>query len=123
MEELVLGTMETRFAEMIWENAPVTSAELVKLAAEAFGWKRTTTYTMLKRLCQRGLFRMEDSVVTALVSRDEFLARRSEKFVQDTFAGSLPAFVATFVRNRRLSREDVDALQRLIDASREEGSV
>lgn len=123
MEEFVLGTMETRFAEIIWDTAPVTTAELVKRCEKAFGWKRTTTYTMLKRLCQRELFRMEHSIVTVLVSREEFLANRSRYFVNKTFGGSLPAFIATFTRDRRLSQEDADALQRLIDESRKEGSV
>lgn len=123
MEELVLGTMETRFAEVIWETAPVTTAELVRQGAEDFGWKRTTTYTMLKRLCQRGLFSMENSLVTVLVPREEFLARRSEKFVNEAFNGSLPAFIAAFTRSRRLSQKDADDLQRLIDEYRKEESL
>lgn len=123
MEELVLGTMETRFAKVIWETAPVTTAELVRRGAEDFGWKRTTTYTMLKRLCQRGLFSMENSLVTVLVPREEFLARRSEKFVNEAFNGSLPAFIAAFTRSRRLSQKDADDLQRLIDEYRKEESL
>ena len=123
MEELVLGTMETRFAKVIWETAPVTTAELVRRGAEDFGWKRTTTYTMLKRLCQRGLFSMENSLVTVLVPREEFLARRSEKFVTEAFNGSLPAFIAAFTRSRRLSQKDADDLQRLIDEYRKEESL
>lgn len=123
MEEFVLGTMEKRFADLIWDRAPVTTAELVKQCDMAFGWKRTTTYTMLKRLCQRDLFKMEHSIVTVLVPREEFLSNRSRNFVNETFGGSLPAFIATFTRNRSLSREDADALQKLIDESRKEGSV
>lgn len=118
MEEYVLGTMENRFAELLWEAAPIATGELVKRCEAAFGWKRTTTYTMLKRLCQRGLFQMENSLVTVLVTREEFLAARSQNFVNETFGGSLPAFIATFTRNRRLSQQDAEALQRLIDDSR-----
>ncbi len=118
MDELELGTMEARFADMIWELAPVTTAELIKRCGEAFEWKRTTTYTMLKRLCLRGLFQMENSMVTVLTTKEEFLEKRSRRFVRESFGGSLPAFIATFSRGRKLSREDVDALQKLIDESR-----
>lgn len=118
MEEYVLGTMETRFAEMIWEAAPITTGELIKRCDAAFGWKRTTTYTMLKRLWVRGLFQLQDGLVTVLVTRSEFQAARSERFVEETFGGSLPALIATFTRNRRLSKQEVDAIQRLIDESR-----
>ena len=90
MEEYVLGTMETRFAEMIWEAAPITTGELIKRCDAAFGWKRTTTYTMLKRLCVRGLFQLQDGLVTVLVTRSEFQAARSERFVEETFGASLP---------------------------------
>ena len=109
MEEYVLGTMETRFAEMIWEAAPITTGELIKRCDAAFGWKR---------LCVRGLFQLQDGLVTVLVTRSEFQAARSERFVEETFGGSLPALIATFTRNRRLSKQEVDAIQRLIDESR-----
>lgn len=118
MENYDLGVMGTRFADLIWDSAPVTTAELVRRCDEAFGWKRTTTYTMLKRLCQRGLFQLENGLITVLVTKEEFLASRSESFVDESFGGSLPAFIATFTRNRRLTDQEADAIQRLIDASR-----
>lgn len=121
METFTLGAMESRFADMIWENAPVTTAELVRICAEAFDWKRTTTYTMLKRLCQRGLFQLENGLVTVLVSKEAFIAARSESFLEESFGGSLPAFIATFTRSRPLSQQEADAIQRLIDESRKGG--
>lgn len=121
METYTLGAMESRFADVIWEHAPVTTAELVRLCGEAFDWKRTTTYTMLKRLCQRGLFRLDNGLVTVLVSREAFLAARSESFVDESFGGSLPAFIAAFTRSRPLSNQEAEAIQRLIDDSRRGG--
>lgn len=118
MDDLELGTMEARFADMIWELAPVSTTELIKRCAVAFDWKRTTTYTMLKRLCLRGIFLMENSMVTVLTTKEEFLEKRSRRFVHESFGGSLPAFVATFTRGRKLSKEDADALQKLIDEAR-----
>lgn len=118
MNNYDLGVMGTRFAQLIWKNAPITTAELVRQCEDAFGWKRTTTYTMLKRLCQRGLFQLEDGLLTVLITQEDFLAARSENFVEESFGGSLPAFIATFTRNRRLTQQEADAIQRLIDASR-----
>lgn len=114
--EIQLGAVERRFADMIWENVPVTSSELVKLAEAAFGWKRTTTHTVIKRLCEKGLFANNKGTVTAVISREEFSARQSGQFVDSAFDGSLPAFIAAFTRNRRLSEEDVSEIRRLIDA-------
>lgn len=118
MEKSKLGAVEGRFADLVWERAPVSTAELVHSAREALDWKRTTTYTVLKRLCERGLFELKDGTVTALVSREEFYAQQSREYVQEAFDGSLPAFVAAFSRSRRLTDSEIDALQRLIDAHR-----
>lgn len=118
MDENRLGVMEGRFADMIWEAAPVGTGELVKLCAESFGWKRTTTYTMLKRLCQRGIFQNDGGTVVVLLPREEFHRRQSEQFVADTFGGSLPAFIAAFTREKILSDAEADEIQRLIDKSR-----
>lgn len=113
-----LGAVESRFAELIWRTAPVSSAELVKLAAEELSWKKSTTYTVLKRLCQRGLFQKRDGEVTALLTREEFYAAQSEQFVEETFSGSLPAFLAAFTTRKKLSQEEVAQLQALIDQNR-----
>ncbi len=120
MAEYKLGRIEGIFADMIWDNAPVTSRRLTELAQERLHWKRTTTYTVLKRLCDRGLFRNDGSQVTALVSREEFYARQSEQFVEETFHGSLPAFLAAFGSRKRLSDQEIDQLQQLIDEMRGE---
>lgn len=119
LQDYVLGVMEMRFAQLIWRLAPITTGELVKRCEAEFGWKRTTTYTMLKRLCQRNIFRSEGGTVTALVTEEQFHGKQSEKFVEDTFGGSLPAFIAAFTKCRSLSERDVQEIQRLIDASRE----
>ena len=115
MEEYKLGQMETKFAEMIWKLEPVASGELVKQCADAFGWKKSTTYTMLKRLCQRGLFQNSGGQVRALISQADYTALQSEQFVEDTFDGSLPRFLAAFTRRKKLSAEEIDELQKLID--------
>ncbi len=113
-----LGAVESRFADIIWENAPLSSARLVVLAREALGWKKSTTYTVLKRLCDRGLFQNQSGTVSPLLSRAEFYAQCSEKFVEETFDGSLPAFLAAFTTRKRLSEEEIAQLQALIDRQR-----
>ena len=115
METYKLGEMEGRLAELIWNHAPLSTRELVGLCGVAFDWKRTTTYTMLKRLCQRGIFSAENGTVTALLSREEFQAAQGEQFVEETFGGSLPRFLAAFTRRRALSEEEIREIQNLID--------
>jgi len=115
MAEIQLGAVEARFADIIWEKEPVTSTELTKLAAAAFTWKRTTTHTVLRRLCDKGLFQNNDGTVTSLISRQEFYARHSKKYVDETFQGSLPAFLAAFTSEKRLTAEEVAQLHQLID--------
>lgn len=118
MAEAKLGAVEARFADLIWENAPISSTALAKLAGETLSWKKSTTYTVLKRLCDRGLFQNQGGVVTALVSKAEFYALQSEKFVEETFSGSLPAFVAAFGSRKKLTEAEIDALQAMIDEMR-----
>ena len=118
MEEYRLGPVETRFAELIWQHEPLTSGELVRLCQKELGWKKSTTYTVLKKHCARGLFRNQDGVVTSLLSQAEFAALQSERFVEETFGGSLPAFLTAFTRRKKLSEQEVEELQRLIDESR-----
>ena len=113
-----MGAIESRFADMIWENEPIPSPELVKLAEQELSWKKSTTYTVLKRLCERGIFRNQGGIVTSLISRRDFYAVQSEKFVEETFSGSLPAFLAAFTTKKKLSQEEIDELQALIDQSR-----
>ena len=118
MNELKLGAVEARFADIIWEQEPLTSTELVKLAAQELNWKKSTTYTILKRLCERGLFQNRDGTVISLLSREEFYAVQSERFVEETFDGSLPAFLTAFTARKKLSDEEISQLQSLIDRSR-----
>ena len=118
MSELRMGAIESRFADMIWKNEPIPSPELVKLAERDLNWKKSTTYTVLKRLCERGIFQNQGGVVTSLISRQDFYAVQSEKFVEETFSGSLPAFLAAFTTRKKLSEEEIAELQALIDQSR-----
>ena len=118
MGELTMGAIETRFAEMIWQREPVSSTELVKLAAAELDWKKSTTYTVLRRLCERGIFQNQDGTVTSLISKQDFYAVQSEKFVEDTFSGSLPAFLAAFTARKKLSDTEINELQKLIDQNR-----
>ena len=113
-----LGAVEARFAELIWENEPLPSTRLAKLAEQELGWKKSTTYTILKRLCERGLFQNEGGQVSSLVSREEFQAAQSEQFVEEAFGGSLPAFVAAFGSRRRLTDSELDELERLVESMR-----
>ena len=107
--------MEGRLAELIWAHAPVSTRNLIGLCAEAFGWKRTTTYTMLKRLCERGIFASQDGMVTALLAREDFQAAQGEQFLNETFGGSLPRFLAAFTRRRSLSGQEIQEIQKLIE--------
>ena len=118
MSDLKMAPVETRFAEIIWAHEPVSSAELVKLAEEALGWKKSTTYTVLRRLCERGIFRNEGGAVTSLLSRADYDAAQSHQFVEESFSGSLPAFIAAFTRRKKLTDEEVAELQSLIDQNR-----
>ena len=116
MEEMKLGMVEARFADIIWQNEPVSTKELVVLCEKELKWKRTTTYTVLKKLCARGIFIMENSTVTSLISKEEFYAIQSEKFVDDTFQGSLPAFIAAFATRKKPTAEELREIRRMIDS-------
>lgn len=118
MAEYKLGEIEMRFAEIIWQNEPLTSGELVKLCEKELDWKKSTTYTILHRVCDRELFQNKGGIVTSLVSKEEFLAGQSEKFVEDTFHGSLPKFLAAFTKRKKLSEKEIEELQRIIDENR-----
>ena len=118
MDDYKLGVVERRFADLIWDNEPISSGELVKLCEGDLSWKKSTTYTVLKKLCERGIFRNEHGTVTSRLSRQEFAARQSQQFVDETFHGSLPAFLAAFSRRKKLSDEEITQLQRLIDENR-----
>lgn len=118
MSDLRMGTAEARFADIIWQNEPITSGQLAKIGLAEFNWKKTTSHTVLKRLCERGLFKNEGGTVTSLISREEYYARHSEAYVEETFGGSLPAFLAAFGTRKQLSDQEVDELKKLIDGMR-----
>ncbi len=120
MEQYRLGEMEQRFADLIWEHAPIGSGELTKLCEKEFAWKRTTTYTMLKRLCDRKIFANNSGIVSALMTREEFQAAQGEQFINETFDGSLPRFLAAFSRRKKLSDREILELKKLIDTFEED---
>ena len=115
MDDMKLGAVESRFADIIWKSEPLKSGELVKLCEEELSWKKPTTYTVLRKLCERGIFKNENGMVSSLISKEDFYAMQSEKFVEDTFEGSLPMFLAAFTKRKNLTREDVDTLRQLIE--------
>lgn len=118
METPKIFESEYRFCLILWENEPIKSKELVKLCQAQLGWKSTTTYTVLKRLAQRGVLKNEDTIVTSLVSKDQIQASELEQFVERTFEGSLPAFVAAFTKHQKISEDEIDAVQAMIDRYR-----
>ena len=113
-----MGVLESRFADIIWHNEPMSSRDLIKMAEKELNWKSTTSYTVLKRLCERGIFQLRNKIVTSLISREEFYGMKSAQFVEETFDGSLPAFIAAFGTRKKLSSEEVDELKKLIDGLR-----
>lgn len=115
MEQYKLGEMEQKFADYIWERAPIATGELTKLCETAFHWKRTTTYTMLKRLCERGIFANENGTVVIKISREDFQGAQGEQFIKDTFGGSLPQFLVAFSRRRKLGDREIAELKKLIE--------
>ena len=120
MKDLKLAESEYRFMKIVWENQPLTSASLVKLCAEKLEWKKSTTYTVLKKLCDRGIFQNVDGVVTAVLSKQEFAAAQSEQFVEETFGGSLPAFIAAFASSKQLSVDEIKEIRKMMDSFEEE---
>ena len=119
MAEMRMGAAEAKFADIIWENEPISSGDLAKLGNKEFEWKKTTSFTVLKRLCERGIFQNQNGTVTSLVSREEFYARHSDQYVEETFGGSLPAFLTAFGRKNKLSDKEIDEIQMIIDSMRE----
>lgn len=114
MNDYQMGTIEAKFADVIWKNEPISSTELVKKSEELFKWKKSTTYTVLKRLCEKGIFENNKGTVTSLLSREEFYSVQSERFVQETFEGSLPAFLAAFTTRKSLTPEEVAHLRKIV---------
>lgn len=120
MADLQMGVVESRFADIIWQNEPLSSSELAKRSEEELKWKKTTSYTVLKRLCDKGIFQNNKGTVTSIISRTEFYSMQSEKFVEETFNGSLPAFLTAFTSRKNLTPEEVEQLRKIV-AEYEEG--
>lgn len=118
MIDIELGAVQERFADLVWANEPIASGELVRICEKELQWKKPTTYTVLRKLCEKGLLRNADGIVTARISREEFYAKKSEQIVQGSYQGSLPAFVAAFVSRNSLSAGEADEIRRMIDAFR-----
>ncbi len=118
MADYRLGEIEMKFADIIWDNEPLPSGRLVKICEQELKWKKSTTYTILKRVCERELFENSEGVVTSLVSKQEFLSNQSTRFVEETFDGSLPKFLTAFVSGRSLTESEVEELQKIIDDSK-----
>ena len=116
MENMELGEIQLRFAELVWERQPIASGELVKLCAKEFNWKKSTTYTVLHKMCDKGIMQNIDGTVTALISRQDYFSGKSEQFVKETFGGSLPAFIAAFTQNKKLSADEAAEIMKLIDS-------
>lgn len=119
MQEIQLGVIEAKFADMIWEHEPITSSELVKFSAVEFNWKRTTTHTVIRRLCDKGLFQNDNGMIRMVISRQDFYAGQSRKYVDETFNGSLPAFIAAFTKYSSLTSEEADEIRKMIDDAEE----
>ena len=115
MKDIELGAVQERFADIVWANEPIGSGELVKVCEKELGWKKPTTYTVLRKLCEKGLLRNEDGVVTTLMTRDDFYSAKSEQIIEDSYEGSLPAFIAAFTSRKKLSNAEVDEIQKMID--------
>lgn len=120
--EIRLGAAENAFAQIVWDQEPISSGDLVKLCKKELNWARSTTYTVLKRLCDKGLFRVEEGVVSAVLTREGFIAAQTEAFMNDTFESSLPAFIAAFTAGKKLKLQEAEEIRRLIDACVEDGS-
>ncbi|MDD2211792.1 MAG: BlaI/MecI/CopY family transcriptional regulator [Clostridia bacterium] len=120
MKEYKLTESEAKVADLIWQNEPIGSGDLVKLCKKEMNWKKSTTYTVLKKLCEKGFFQNENAVVTSIINKDEFYSIQSQQFVEDTFGGSLPKFLAAFISSKKLNEQEVKQLKKLIEDHKED---
>ena len=121
MKDFELGAIQERFADIVWANEPIASGELAKLCEKTLNWKRPTTYTVLRKLCEKGLLSNRDGIVVSLVSREEFYSAKSEQIIEDSYRGSLPSFIAAFISRNGLSAVEAEEIQKMIDVFRSEG--
>ena len=116
MNQMKLGVVESQFAEIIWNNEPLSSRELVEICKKELNWKKSTTYTVLRKLCERDIFKNDNGIVYSKISKEDYFAYQSEDFVNETFNGSLPAFIAAFTKRKNLSRKEIDEIKKMIDS-------
>lgn len=121
MKDFELGAVQERFADIVWDHEPIASGDLAKVCEKELNWKRPTTYTVLRKLCEKGLFENKDGIVVSKVSRAEFYAVKSKQIITESYRGSLPAFIASFISNKTLSADEADEIQKMIDAFKERG--
>ena len=121
MKSIELAAVQERFADIVWENEPIASGDLVQICEKKLNWKKPTTYTVLRKLCEKGLLQNVDGVVSSLIRKEEFYSAKSEQIIEDSYKGSLPAFIAAFTSHKKLTKKDVDEIQQLIDAFKKEG--
>ena len=122
MKDFELGAIQERFAVIVWEHEPIASGELAKICEKELDWKRPTTYTVLRKLCEKGLLQNKDGIVVSLISREEYYSAKSEQIVEESYQGSLPAFVASFISRKHITAEEAEEIQKLIDEFRKEGT-
>ena len=120
MDELKLGVVDGKFADIVWKHAPITTGDLVKYCAEQLNWKRPTTYSALRKFCENGMFKLENHIVTVIITKEQLHGMQSAKFVNEVFNGSLPTFIAAFMKHKPLSQAEIDKIQTMIDTAREE---
>ena len=121
MKSIELAAVQERFADIVWANEPISSGDLVKVCEKELYWKKPTTYTVLRKLCEKGLLQNVDGIVSSLISKEEFYSAKSEQIIEDSYEGSLPAFIAAFTSHKKLSKKEVDEIQKMIDAFKKEG--
>ena len=120
MFEIELGDVQAKFADIIWESEPISSGELVKICESKLNWKKPTTYTVLRKLCEKGLLKNENGIVSSMIPRDEFYSAKSEQIIEESFEGSLPAFIAGFISRKELTAKEAEEIQMMIDNFRKE---
>ena len=121
MLQIELGEIQAKFADIVWREEPISSGELVKICEKELNWKKPTTYTVLRKLCEKGLLKNENGTVSSIVSREEFYSAKSEQIIEDSFEGSLPAFIASFIARKNLTAKEAEDIQKMIDTFKKEG--
>ncbi|MBQ9889964.1 MAG: BlaI/MecI/CopY family transcriptional regulator [Firmicutes bacterium] len=123
MKSFELGELQERFADIVWEHEPIASGELAKICERELNWKRPTTYTVLRKLCEKGVFANRDGIVVSLVSRGEFYSAKSKRIIEESYRGSLPEFIAAFTDQNSLSAQDIDEIQELINKYKRDNNI